>query len=152
MNYKAIAIGGTALGLAVGSVAGYFVANKRLKTKYENLAQTEIDSAKEYMKVLHKREEYSTPASAVQRRIPGATLTEEDKKGDPYPEPPLEVVERVLDGLRYRTPASKLVQKPRPVTTLNVFEGRHGPASDELAAEINARDSRARATSLLLRR
>lgn len=59
-------IGGVVtLSVSIGSVAGYFVAVKRLEAKYAEIAEQEIAEAKKFYSRLNKKDEWSTPESAV---------------------------------------------------------------------------------------
>lgn len=60
----------------IGGVAAYFVADKRLKTKYEQIAAKEIAEAKEFYSALNKKDDFSTPEKAVGKLIPGQTEEE----------------------------------------------------------------------------
>jgi len=67
MRREHIILGGaSALSLAVGSVTGFFVAKKRLESRYSDIAQQEIAEAKQFYGALYKKEEYSTPESAME--------------------------------------------------------------------------------------
>lgn len=68
MNLKVIAVGGSLLGLAVGSVAGYFVAKNRYEQYYADLADSEIADAKRYFSMLYKEGEFKTPGAVLQQR------------------------------------------------------------------------------------
>ena len=49
-----------------GTAVGYFVAKKRLELRYEELSKREIAEAKQFYSVLNKRDDFETPASAVE--------------------------------------------------------------------------------------
>lgn len=63
-NNPYILSGVAVVSLGIGAGIGYFVANRVLKTRYEEIADREIEEAKDYYSVLHKEGEYSTPESA----------------------------------------------------------------------------------------
>jgi len=49
----------------IGGVAAYYIGNKYLKAKYEQIAEKEIAEAKEFYSMLNKKEEFSTPKKAA---------------------------------------------------------------------------------------
>lgn len=51
--------------LLAGGAGGYILADRILKSKYEAIAQEEIDSVKETYKRLYKQEEFATPATTA---------------------------------------------------------------------------------------
>lgn len=115
MNNKLVAIGGTLLGLAAGSVAGYFFAKKRLEEEYAEFAHKEIQEAKVYLSMLYKGD---SPGDVLQRRV----AKRPDGVDDSVHEGPSpQVLERVLDGLRYGKPGV-VVKEPPKKNDRNVFE------------------------------
>ncbi len=50
-----------------GAGISYLVTNKKLKTKYEELAEQELAEAKKYYSVLHKKDEFSDPTSTLEQ-------------------------------------------------------------------------------------
>lgn len=71
MNKNVLIIGATAVvSLAAGAAGGYFFAKKQLTAKYEDLAKREIAEAKDFYKVLHKKDEFETPEKAAAELIP----------------------------------------------------------------------------------
>lgn len=60
---KAVVVGScaSALTLAAGSLAGYYVAKHRLEEKYEEQSRREIAEARRFYNVLHKKDGYQTP-------------------------------------------------------------------------------------------
>jgi len=129
MNNRAIAIGGTLLGVAVGSVAGYFVAKSRLEAKYAQFASEEIAQAKDYYSMLHKKDEYATPGAVLDKRMPTTPGDLDDSVIDMGREvPDVEILERVVKGLRYGPP-DVVVQEP---VKRNVFaDHTDDPEEDE---------------------
>jgi hypothetical protein len=125
MNNRVIAIGGSLLGLAVGATAGYLVAKYRLEAKYAQLASDEIEAARTYMKRLYKDGEgFASPGEVLEKRTP---TTPSGVSNERHVGPPVAVLERVLDGLKYGTPA--------PVTK-NVFDGTTDD-DDEVSEEVD---------------
>lgn len=53
--------------LAVGAAAGYFFAKNQLRLEFEELSKREIEEAKEFYQVLHKKGEYDTPVKAAEK-------------------------------------------------------------------------------------
>jgi hypothetical protein len=71
MDNKAVLGGSVAAALAVGGAAGYLVARKQLETKYELLAQQEIEEARDYFRTLYKKgKEYASPEAAAEALLP----------------------------------------------------------------------------------
>lgn len=67
MNNNVVMIAGASvLSTVVGGVAGYLYAKKKLTTHFEELAEKEIQEAREFYALLNKKEEYSTPAKAAE--------------------------------------------------------------------------------------
>ena len=62
LTYTALVLAGAGVGTGVTIL----VLNKKLKSKYEGLAQIEIEQVKEHYKKLHKADEYSTPEGAAE--------------------------------------------------------------------------------------
>jgi hypothetical protein len=119
MNNRVIMLGSTLLGTAVGAVAGYLVAKHRLEAKYAQFASDEIEAARDYMKVLYKKDEDSTPEKALARRRPQRPEGVDDTV---HEGPPTEVLEKVLDKLRYGK-VGVPVSEPKARNDVNVFDG-----------------------------
>lgn len=66
MNSATVAGVTSAVSLAAGSALGYWFANRRLETKYQQLLAEEIEVTKEYYAVLHKGPGFSTPEEAAE--------------------------------------------------------------------------------------
>lgn len=136
MNIKIIVAGASALSLAAGAAAGYFVANKRLKTKYEQLASEEIAAGKEFWKTHYKGGEFATPSDTLQRRKPGGTLSETDRQvaeaGRNDPQVDTQILEKIVTNY-----GGKSLKQ----TTVNVFEANRELSDAEFAAEVAARDA-----------
>ena len=58
------------IGAGVGVISGYLYAEHSLKREYEALASEEIAEAREYYSRLTKKDDYATPAKAVEKIIP----------------------------------------------------------------------------------
>lgn len=70
-NTSFVLIGaGVVLIAASSAFAGYKFAERRLKTKYEALAEQELDEAKEYYRRMYKSEGFATPADAIKALVP----------------------------------------------------------------------------------
>lgn len=104
-NPKKILVGllFTAVGsAALGGVAGWLLAEKKLKKQYDARVALEIEEAKEYYKnfykTLHKKDDYETPQGAAEALVPpsvaaaaeamvsyqgGAEAAEEDGASEP---------------------------------------------------------------------
>jgi hypothetical protein len=123
MNSKVLAIGVPLATAAMGAAAGYLFARKTLETKYDQRLAEELEASKEFYNALHKKGPYATPEDAFKARIPGATLTEEDKADVPeYEEPSVDLLESVVKGLRYMD-AGTLMGQPKAPVTRNIFQG-----------------------------
>jgi len=132
MNTKVLIACGSVLGLAVGGVAGYLLAKKRLEAKYAELAKTEIDEARNYYKILYKGDELSTPEGALQTRVPGETLSDADRADTKVHEGPgVDVLEKVVKGLRYGDSTM--------TRNVNVFEERDKEWPNDWAEEDSKR-------------
>lgn len=92
MNTKLIGLASGVLGLAVGAVAGYFVARKVLEQQYSDLASQEIAEAKAYLNTLYKDNVVPLPKRV--QRVP-EKVSDEVIQG-----PPTNVLERIAVGLR----------------------------------------------------
>lgn len=55
----------SAVALATGAISGYFVAKQVLEPKYVQLAEKEIEDAKEYYSRLYKKDAFSNPVDLV---------------------------------------------------------------------------------------
>ena len=139
MNYKIVAIAGTLIGAAAGSVAGYFYAERKLTSKFDAILDQEVADIKEHYKKLYKVDEYSSPQEVL-RRVPGATLDAVTKADTTVHEGPGEdVLERVVKGLRYGPPdvpvrePGRLLPKveededDEELTTEEVAQNQRGP-------------------------
>lgn len=62
-----ILISAVATSLAAGGVGGYFLAQRQLKSQFEDLANEEIQAAKEFYSKLNKADEFSTPEAAAEK-------------------------------------------------------------------------------------
>lgn len=123
MNTKLIFATGSLVGLAIGTAAGYFAAKNRLEAQYAQFASEEIETARAYMKMLYKADENSTPEKVLERRV---AKTPSGVDNSVHEGPPTEVLERVLDKLRYGKPG---VPVSEPVKK-NVFSEE--PLDDEV--------------------
>lgn len=56
--------------MAAGGAVGYFVAQKQLTIKYEEIAKKEIAEAKDFYRVLYKRDGFETPQAAAEKLAP----------------------------------------------------------------------------------
>ena len=122
LNNRVLAIGGTLLGLAAGSAAGYLVAKHRLEAKYAQLASDEIAKAKDYYRMLNKQGEYATPGQVLDRRIPQRPGDLDDSVIDLEQDGlPVKDLKRIVEHLRYQ-PAGIVVQDPRPPVSKNIFD------------------------------
>jgi hypothetical protein len=54
-------LAGVGVGVLVGSVIGGFIQDKRLRTRYEQLAESEIDQMREHFRALHVAREEKPP-------------------------------------------------------------------------------------------
>ena len=117
------ALGGTAfISAAIGTLAGYFYAQRQLKNQFEERVAQEVTEAREYWAMRYKDGDFATPAStlaALARREPGAELTDadieiaENGRGEAMGtvqgvgRRPITVddLERVVGGLKYGAPA-----------------------------------------------
>jgi hypothetical protein len=71
MNRNLITLGAAVIASAAGgAVGGYFFAKRQLETKYADLASMEIDQARVHYARLYKRDEFMSPAKAVEVLIP----------------------------------------------------------------------------------
>lgn len=57
---------GLILGFGLGLGTGLLIVKKRLETKYDEIAKREIAEAKQFYSILHKKDDYDTPESAVE--------------------------------------------------------------------------------------
>lgn len=55
-----------ALGLGIGLATGLFIAQKKLEKKYNDISNREIAEAKQFYSILHKKDEFETPAAVVE--------------------------------------------------------------------------------------
>ena len=126
MNPRNLFIGGSLLGLAVGSVAGYFFAKKRMEQQYAEAVVEEVIAAKKYYSLLYKKNEFATPAAAVEELQP---------KAQPEFANDDQTLKRIVEGLKYVDPKSP------PVQTVNVFDGKEDDADVDYSEEDAARDT-----------
>lgn len=78
VNTAAVVVG-AGLGLVVGAAAGYFIASKKLKSYYADLAQQEIAEARQFFANMNKTDEDGavlTPMDVMDRRHPDEDLVE----------------------------------------------------------------------------
>lgn len=69
-NNPYLLAGAAVVGLAIGGTVGYFVADKILKEKYEEISRCEIGAAKEYYSAIRKEGDYETVAKAAEKLLP----------------------------------------------------------------------------------
>lgn len=120
MNNKVAVIGGTLIGLAVGAAGGWFTAKKILTKHMDEVIEASVEAETELVRLHYSARNKPPLAEVAQRRIPGATLT--GLEGEPNDEgPSVEVLERVIKGLKYGKSTSELAR--------NVFQ--RGPVIDE---------------------
>lgn len=119
---KTIFIAGVAsvASLAVGLTVGYKLAVHRLSEEYDELMQDELEKTRAYYE--RNAKPFPTPAAAVKVLHPEVVDEIKSKAAEvavnmPDEEVPVEVLQRVVDGLKYNkiTPAAPLVQRMPPV-------------------------------------
>ena len=77
MSRQYILIGGASAVVALsGFAAGFFTAKRMLEPQYVELAEKEIEEAKEYYSRLYKKEEFSNPVELVTVREQQEIITE----------------------------------------------------------------------------
>lgn len=82
LHRKDVQIGLTAaLSASAGSAVTYFVVNKRLAAKYDRIAQEEIAEARRYFSLLHKKDEFEDPVTALEH-FAGQSLEEAQEMAD----------------------------------------------------------------------
>jgi hypothetical protein len=131
---KYLIAGGISLvSLAVGTLAGYQLAVRRLESRYAEMMEREIAETRKHYgaKLLNAQNVFSTPEEAA------AALLPTEIKGKEFPdEVPTPVLEKILEGLRYHTPSTAVA-----TIKTNVFTNDVTPAEgDDFMAEIEARD------------
>ena len=85
------------IGAGVGVISGYLYAEHSLKREYEALASEEIAEAREYYSRLTKKDDYATPAKAVEKIIP-QVVTNSLREYSPSEETPSEIVVSIFDN------------------------------------------------------
>lgn len=85
------------IGAGVGIVSGYLYAEHSLKGAYEALASDEVAAAREYYSRLNKKNDYETPAKAVEKIIP-QVVTNALREYAPSEETPSEIVVSIFDN------------------------------------------------------
>lgn len=71
MNKNLLTLGVVAVASAIGGAAGgYFLTRRHLEHHYEEEARVQIEEAKIYYRKMYKREQFDSPASAVEALIP----------------------------------------------------------------------------------
>lgn len=74
-----VGITGTAVvSLALGAAAGYFVADRVLQAKYEQIVKDEIADAKIYYSMVHKKDGYASPVQMAEDLIDVEVTTLQD--------------------------------------------------------------------------
>jgi len=141
LNTKLVTAGGTVLGMAVGAAAGYLVAMKRLEMKFARLAEEEINAMEEYYDKKYKVGPYETPQQVLQQRHPEHVLSKDEMAEPAEDEPSIEVVEKLLGGLKYATPPQGIVKSNVFTRKVPVSDGKEEPfliSEDEyMAGELN---------------
>lgn len=66
---KGLVVGAVVVGIAVGAAAGYYIANKHLKTKYELILENEIEAAKNFYAAQNK-DQFPVPVPATMDEQP----------------------------------------------------------------------------------
>lgn len=65
-----VAVAGTSATTVISAAAGYFYAKKKLSGHYAEIAEQEIEEAREYYTKLEKRGDFETPQAAVKKLVP----------------------------------------------------------------------------------
>src|SRR5215510_6810235 len=119
VNMKLVSIGSTIASAAVGALAGYFFAKRRLEAQYVAQTQLEIAQAKAYLNELYKREnaeDLNKPAREQKLRDDAARVLRQQ-----LPTATADL-ERIRDGLKYGKPESVSESKDHPyIIDENVF-------------------------------
>jgi hypothetical protein len=128
MKKYLIAGGISLVSLAVGAFAGYRLAVSRLEAQYAQEMEEEIQATRELFGrrsglLLNDQKEFDSPEAAAE------ALLSKGQNLDFPEEVPTEVLEKVLNGLRYHTPVTK---------TTNIFSS--GEENASFQDEVNARD------------
>lgn len=118
--HKGIWVAGASLiSLAVGGVAGYVLAVRRLNDEYNEKMEEEIARTKAVYTALSKKE-YPTAKEAAEALLPAE---EEESEG-------AQLLDKVVKGLRYNLITRK-TEGDKTSTTINVFDDRGIEASDD---------------------
>ena len=107
---------GFAVGLSFGAVAGYQFAKKRLETKYDKIAQEEIDEARAY---------YRQAKSAMEARMKAPLVEVVEALGYERTENTIGTVGKEPEPVKYHQ-----MPEPGEEATETVFE-RHPPSDHE---------------------
>ncbi len=69
-NNPYILAGVAVIGLATGGFVGYRIASRKMTTKYEAIIADEVKQAKEHYAKVYKKDQFESPAAAVELLIP----------------------------------------------------------------------------------
>lgn len=96
---KALVVGVGIVALAAGAAIGYFVADKRLRTKYDDVLADQVEEARAFYATLNKAD-YPTPEALLKERHPEAVAAAEamETYTGNVPDPRGEIVEAPEDG------------------------------------------------------
>lgn len=106
-------------GLAVGYGAGYFITQRVLKAKYEEIANEEIESVKETYKALRKEDEYIDPKELVDSLGYSIESPEEDEE---YDDSDLEEDDPAEDSLEDDDDEVENEEPAEEAQVLNIFD------------------------------
>lgn len=99
--------GVSAASLTVGGAVGYAVANRTLKTKYDQLAHEEIVEAKRYYATLHKKDGFETAEMAAAALLPPTVSIEVAAVAPVLKDNRIVAYDQILTKAEYGTSSSK---------------------------------------------
>ena len=102
------------LSLAAGVNIGFFVANRRLKTKYEELANTEIAEAKDHYARMNKTGLYASADEAARTLLAEAALVDDGQGPIVVPDEVIETIKSYGGDPRPQLNAQNVFAQPKP--------------------------------------
>lgn len=110
MDKKILILGSMGVSLvsvAVGAVAGYKYAKKKLWDEFSERLESELLETKRFYNTLYKEGDFKTPEEAVKKLIPPGLRADETFDNTSVS---TETLERIVDGLKY-----KVAEKPAKI-------------------------------------
>ena len=102
MNKRLLSLSGAMLSAAGGGLLGYVIAWRALEMKYIKIAEREIEEARKYYAVLHKKDGFESPAAMANALYSGTVVITDEALSLDEADLHAKVMEEVFERARLK--------------------------------------------------